>query len=321
MTDWFTTDTCGRVQIEITNYCNARCPQCSREDFILAGRSDRLNSRHITMEQIDNWFTPFNWDNLSKIHFCGDIDEPTLNPELIQMIEYFKGDRFPKLNDIAIATNGGTRNIKFWQDLGTQPVKVVFGIDGLEDTNHLYRRNVRWDKLYQNFTAFIAAGGRAIWQFIVFEHNEHQIDAAHQLSKELGFESFQLIGSNRIQNEVKPIQTINHKLLENDIESNNVVCKANLNSGVDTFHDVYGNIFIDFNGQLLPCCWLGNQDKIEALKTQYDLNNGELSLHNHNFNEILSGEFWRKIHSDITVHPTCIKKCKLNNRDTRYTIE
>ena len=29
-------------------------------------------------------------------------------------------------------------------------VKVVFGIDGLEDTNHLYRRNVKFEKVIAN---------------------------------------------------------------------------------------------------------------------------------------------------------------------------
>ena len=35
--------------------------------------------------------------------------------------------------------------------------RVVWGIDGLEDTTHLYRRNVKWDKLQENFRAYIRA--------------------------------------------------------------------------------------------------------------------------------------------------------------------
>ena len=46
-----------------------------------------------------------------------------------------------------------------------------FAIDGLEDTNHIYRRNTDWVKIVQNATAYIAAGGRAEWDFIVFAHN------------------------------------------------------------------------------------------------------------------------------------------------------
>ena len=37
-------------------------------------------------------------------------------------------------------TNGGMRTPKFWSEVGKIPgVKVNFAIDGLEDTNHIYR--------------------------------------------------------------------------------------------------------------------------------------------------------------------------------------
>jgi hypothetical protein len=41
-----------------------------------------------------------------------------------------------------------------------------------------------------NVQAFINAGGRAEWDYLIFKHNEHQIDEAKDLSKKLGFYSF-----------------------------------------------------------------------------------------------------------------------------------
>ena len=38
--------------------------------------------------------------------------------------------------------------------------------------------------------SFISAGGRAEWQFIIFKHNEHQVDEAKQLALASGFEVF-----------------------------------------------------------------------------------------------------------------------------------
>jgi hypothetical protein len=38
--------------------------------------------------------------------------------------------------------------------------------------------------------SFIAAGGRARWDYIIFEHNQHQVDEAEALSKAWGFEKF-----------------------------------------------------------------------------------------------------------------------------------
>jgi MoaA/NifB/PqqE/SkfB family radical SAM enzyme len=65
--------------------------------------------------------------------------------------------------------------------------QIDFGIDGLADTLHLYRKNVKYSKVIENATAFITAGGRAQWNFIVFKHNEHQIETVKRLGKELKF--------------------------------------------------------------------------------------------------------------------------------------
>ena len=55
---------------------------------------------------------------------------------------------------------------------------VVFGIDGLEDTSHIYRVNTSFKKVIENAEAFIKQGGLGTWQFIVFKHNVHQLESA-----------------------------------------------------------------------------------------------------------------------------------------------
>jgi MoaA/NifB/PqqE/SkfB family radical SAM enzyme len=68
--------------------------------------------------------------------------------------------------------------------------QIDFGFDGLDDTLHLYRRNVKYNIAMRNARAFIQAGGRAQWNFIVFKHNEHQVEQARTLSEEYGFYNF-----------------------------------------------------------------------------------------------------------------------------------
>jgi hypothetical protein len=96
-------------------------------------------------------------------------------------------------------TNGGMRKPEFWEKMGKLFAtrynaeigwQITWSIDGLADTNHLYRRNVEWDKLMANVQAYINAGGRAEWDYLIFGYNEHQIDEAKELSKKLGFKSF-----------------------------------------------------------------------------------------------------------------------------------
>jgi hypothetical protein len=95
---------------------------------------------------------------------------------------------------LTVQTNGGMRSPDWWAELGkrfrTANTGVYFGIDGLEDTNHLYRINVNWKRLMEHAQAFIAAGGHAGWNFIVFKHNEHQIEMARELATKMGFKHF-----------------------------------------------------------------------------------------------------------------------------------
>ena len=67
---------------------------------------------------------------------------------------------------------------------------ITFSIDGLQNTNHLYRRNVVWGKLIANVKAYNSQGAVSIWDYLVFKHNEHQIAKARKMSKKLGFKHF-----------------------------------------------------------------------------------------------------------------------------------
>ena len=43
-----------------------------------------------------------------------------------------------------------------------------------------------------NVKSFIQAGGEAHWEFLVFKHNEHQVEEARNLAREMGFKEFYL---------------------------------------------------------------------------------------------------------------------------------
>lgn len=43
-------------------------------------------------------------------------------------------------------------------------------------------RGTKWQIILKNMRGFFAAGGSAEWDFIVFRHNEHQVDAARASS-------------------------------------------------------------------------------------------------------------------------------------------
>lgn len=181
----------NQVHVELSNNCNAMCPLCAR---VSHGAVRRYERHQISISQFREWFDESFVSRVVHWVFCGSRGDPTMCNDLNDIIRYIKQVKADA--DIRINTNGGARNNAFWQELGTlfaatSNNRVLFGIDGLRDSNHLYRRGVNWDKLMENVATYIAAGGKAQWDFLVFEHNEHQIEEAKLLSTTMGFTSFE----------------------------------------------------------------------------------------------------------------------------------
>jgi len=190
------------VHLEMTERCNANCPQCGRN--INGGEvNPYLNDRELNYNSIVKIFTEPFVKQLSHIYMCGNYGDPIVAKDTLEVLRYFR-----KINPtikLSMNTNASARTEDWWTELA-EVLKpnghVIFSIDGLADTNHIYRRNTSWDKIMSNAKAYIFAGGIAHWEYIVFEHNEHQVDSARELSKQLGFDYFQIKKTGRFYSSV-----------------------------------------------------------------------------------------------------------------------
>lgn len=183
----FTFNDIDEYQLEITSYCNAACPQCPR-NLNGAGINPYMPLAHLSRAVIDQAFTEDHCTRLRQVFFCGSYGDPIMHPEFLGILSDFRRKN-PTLW-LYIHTNGGVHNSDYWKDIAKIMGgygQIDFGIDGLEDTLPMYRKNVKYNVVIENAKAFISAGGRAQWNFIVFRHNEHQVDQVQQLGKELGF--------------------------------------------------------------------------------------------------------------------------------------
>jgi len=194
------------LMLDYTTKCNALCLRCARN---IDGKYLNKNMPIADMpwEIFEKFFTE-TINSFDRIDYCGNFGDPILHPDLIKGLRWlYAKENHNKREEIQtnrpgllinIATNGGINSPHWWKEFAyalnestsNQPGTVTFGIDGLEDTNDLYRRQVIWKRLMENVEAFIQAGGKATWQFIIFEHNAHQLQAVEQLSKEMGFTDF-----------------------------------------------------------------------------------------------------------------------------------
>jgi len=177
----------GEYQLEITTYCNAACPQCPRNNHG-HGINNRMPLCHIDRTVIDRAFDQALCERLQQVFFCGSYGDPIMHPAFLDILRDFR-KKSPTLW-LYIHTNGGAHNVDYWAEIANIMAgygQIDFGIDGLADTLHLYRRNVKYQKVIENAQAFIRSGGRAQWNFIVFRHNEHQVEQVEKLGPQLGF--------------------------------------------------------------------------------------------------------------------------------------
>jgi|GEM_PF-662177 MoaA/NifB/PqqE/SkfB family radical SAM enzyme len=206
-------DEIRQLHLELTNRCNAACPQCDRN--VLGGDSNpRLHLNSLSLEDIRRIFSPSFCRQLEEITFSGVHGDPMVAPEVAEILKYFRQSGAGVLE---VHTNGGMRSPSWWEKiakvLSSPQDSVTFGIDGLGETHALYRRNTQWEKVTKNMRAFIQAGGRARWSFLVFKHNEHQVEEAKRLAKEWGCISFRVRMTSRfhvmgIRNQAAPLPVL-----------------------------------------------------------------------------------------------------------------
>tara|TARA_B100001057_G_scaffold500153_1_gene613769 strand:- start:553 stop:1182 length:630 start_codon:yes stop_codon:yes gene_type:complete len=176
------------VEIELTTKCTIACPACPRTYRRKLG--DRTwDTGHLDKNVV---FESFDSSAFQNIRFVGSYGDCVYHPDFIEI-----ATRACELDKrIRFETNGSHRKQKFWTQLSELPWpkqhEFRFAIDGLEDTNHIYRKNSVWKDIVMAVKTL--AGGKQkpklIWQMLVFPYNEHQVEQAQILSKQLGFDEF-----------------------------------------------------------------------------------------------------------------------------------
>jgi len=235
------------LHLEPTDVCQAACPLCAREtdkNF----KKDRQH--HLAMGQVLQVFDEEKIKKLDKMFMCGNYGDPAAAKNTLDIFREFR--RINPNIVLGMNTNGAIQTTFWWHELAkilNQPQDyVVFSIDGLENTNATYRRNVNWTKLMSNTRAFIEAGGSAHWDMLVYRHNQHEVDACEQHARDLGFSWFRAKVSKRGFTESLQFPVGWQQIT---VDASIIECRALKEQSV----------YIDAQGNLSPCCWLGSRQQ------------------------------------------------------------
>lgn len=276
------------LHLEISTRCNASCPQCPRN--VRGGRDNpRLPLVELRLADVQEIVHP-NCKSLSrlrKVFLCGNYGDPTAARDCIAIVRYLLAI-FPGVT-VGVHTNGGARSVEWWHELGTllrAPHYCRFAIDGLEDTNHLYRQGVRWDLLVRNVRAFVASGGHAQQDFLVFRHNEHQVEASRTLAADLGMSRFSVKRTRRFVDketghlhERTPVEDSRGHIvryleppvdtaLRNEADLVDLQLAIQRHGSLAAYHDAAhiackaqhsAEAYISAEGLVFPCCFLAGE--------------------------------------------------------------
>ena len=334
-----------KVELEITSDCNAACPGCAR-----TLNKELLQIDSFTFDDLKRIFPAGDYSGV-EFKFCGVLGDPIVNPDCLKMIEWlvYNGGY------CEVSTNGGYNSAEWWSRLGqvasAYPGKVYihFCIDGYKETNHIYRVNTKWNVIERNIRAYsnTAPALSASWIYIVFDHNEHELEIAKQTAEELGFRFATRTGMRNsyhqwiaklgkknapIEKKITTTGTKEHSKKEvvKDLDKfiaeyktkkadkqktneivNSIVCKY--------IHE--DEIFIASNQTMWPCCFLWDSafknsehivDKLNAFEPNWN------SLKHHSITEIQEHPWFREL-LGASWDPThelhfsrCIRTCAKN---------
>lgn len=302
------------IHLEITNRCQASCPMCARN--LQGGEtSPFVKETEISLEDFAKWFSIDLIKQLDKLYMCGNLGDPIMAHDTIKIFEYCRNHN--SNISLSMNTNGSARSAEFWKDLARLNVTVRFGIDGLNDTHSLYRKGTNFESIIKNATTFIQSGGIAVWDMLVFQHNEHQIDECELLSKTLGFSQFIKKNTARFKdNKLDVLDRSGRKVyaIYPTKKSVDIAKKINTESVNINCKVKDGGLYVSSHGIVTPCCWLelSEMPHINPSRIDYLTRIGDyLSLHDTTLKEIFEERIFDKISLLWNNDPLleCSKQC------------
>ena len=288
--------------IEPTSKCTLECPLCDRTWFYETFKKRLLHEVNVD-HLVD--FVGVNAD----ITMCGNNGDPIYHSDFLNLCK------------ITIITNGSSKTKQWWKalnDLLDEHDTLTFSIDGLKDTNHIYRKNAKWESIMNAIDVFSNRKCKLVWKFIVFKHNQHQIKEAKELSTELKFNFFKLEHSDRWlgKKDLMPDREFVDQYYQHQKK---VLVDTNYQTSMKPNCLINGKpenqLYIDSEGDFYPCCWIGTyRYKYNSL---FSPKQNQFNIKDNNVNDILTNtnvkEFFDSTNQFTSAHDCCKIQCGVKN--------
>lgn len=282
------------LHIEPTNICTLKCPGCSRTQFIEQFPS-RWKNYSIDPTELMN-FIDVDISNITMV-LCGVYGDPIYHPDFHNLIKEIKN----RQGRVRIITNGSYQKPAWWEQLtGLLDARdrIVFSIDGLPDNFTQYRINANWPSIKQAIEIVAASDVYTVWKYIPFKFNQHNIEQARELSKQLNMDAFFVDPSSRFDEKTEyliPESTFidSKKKLQDNYKQGVSISQIDPQCAAGDQH------YISADGFYSPCCFAA--DHRFYYKTQFGKNRNEYNIRQTTLSQLLKKpnvvSFYENIHS------------------------
>ncbi len=238
------------VNVEPTNICNLRCPLCVTGSMSMERPYGRMSFDH---------FKKFVDQVADKIIYITlyHQGEPYLNKSFNDMVAYAKS----KGVYVTTSTNAHFFTPELSQKIVESKLdSMIISLDGVtQDTYATYRVLGQLDTVLDGIRNLVEAKKKArskvpylFLQFLVMKHNEHEIPLVKELAKELGVDRL-LIKTTQVMTleEAKEWLPENEKYRRYELTEDAFKVKQ----GQGVCPRVWMTTLIDWDGQVVPCCF------------------------------------------------------------------
>jgi MoaA/NifB/PqqE/SkfB family radical SAM enzyme len=78
-----------QVHLELTDKCNAACPQCARSDHG-GPLNPQLSLTELTLQDVTTILPPHFGAQLDSLYACGNYGDPIVARDCLQIFQYFR---------------------------------------------------------------------------------------------------------------------------------------------------------------------------------------------------------------------------------------
>lgn len=184
--------------LDLSTYCNAKCPQCHRTNADGLEKADWLPLIQWSFDEFKNMFPEKTLQHINHFDICGTWGDPIMNKDIFKIVKYIMNN---SKAGVLINTNGSFRNPDWWWELGLlgkDRIEVMWAIEGITEEQHsLYRQDTSLKLVLENMETFSLAGGKSQVFTVTFKHNENDLYNIAKLSRDKGASDIFFVQSNR----------------------------------------------------------------------------------------------------------------------------